>query len=48
MINYIGLMFCSYVAYYCIWGTPGEVLRAIKIVYYILNVNENVMLQHEL
>ncbi len=40
----VGLV--SYILYYCLWGDQAEILRAIKIVYYILNVVENVTTQH--
>jgi hypothetical protein len=35
------LVLLSYIAYWCVFGTSEEVMRAIKMVYYFLNLVEN-------
>jgi hypothetical protein len=32
------LVLASFVAYYCVRGTPEEIMRAVKAVYYVLNL----------
>lgn len=40
------LAFVAYIGYWAIVGKPAQVLRAIKIVYYLLNVFEALVIQH--
>ena len=48
VLRYVAIGLISYILYYCIYGDMHHVLRAIKIVYYLLNVVENIGTQHGL
>jgi hypothetical protein len=48
ILRYVSIALVSYILYYCINGDMSQILRAIKIVYYLLNVVENIGTQHAL
>lgn len=42
----VAILFVAYILYYAIMGTPTQFARAIKTVYYVFNVVDNLYLQH--
>jgi hypothetical protein len=42
----VAVLLVAYILYYAVMGSPAQFARAIKIVYYVFNVVDNVYLQH--
>lgn len=46
LVRVVAMGFLSYMGYYFLFGTKQEMIRAIKIVYYLFNLLENITALH--
>ncbi len=44
--RWVAVAFAAYVTYYCVTGTPEQMRRAVKSIYYIICLAEAIWLQH--
>ncbi len=44
--RWVAVVLAAYVTYYCVAGSPEQIRRAVKCIYYIICLTDAIWLQH--